>query len=298
MNHRIVILGAAGGFGRLLARLLTEEGDQVTGVDKVGVEQEDRRTTFFAADTSCPDDALIGCVADADWVISCMPLDATLDGFQRLTPFMAPHSLFADILSVKTQICGLMEAARPDIECVSLHPMFAPSVPFPDQNVVLVDVRSGARSASLVSYLRKWGAKIHHLSAEQHDSRMAMIQAATHTAILAFGMALRSAGNNLTDVIAISSPPHRLMLAMLARIVTGNVDVYWQIQTENPRAERARVDVAAGAESLQVLCRNGNLAEFTEFFRDVRELLHVGEDELNRLAKASFALPFPEIEPG
>ena len=295
---RVLILGASGGFGGLIGSLLSSEGHSITGVDVAPPAERSagRFTGFVLADAAAPERPVLSLAAECDWIVSCMHQSATLPAFDRLAPQMKRGSLFMDVLSVKTPICSRMESARPDIECLSIHPMFAPSVGFSRQNVAVVRVRGGRHADAVESLLRKWGSRIHRLSAEQHDRATTAIQAATHAAIISFGTALSSMGYDLSGTLPISSPPHRILLAMLARIACGNPGVYWQVQAENPFAEAARSEIVAGAARFQQLASSGSQEEFSALMSSLADLLAPAREDLLELASRALSIPLSPSE--
>jgi prephenate dehydrogenase len=288
----VLILGAGGGFGRLLARLLADAGYRVTGVDPrlaAGAPAEGLAAHLVADASVTPGGALLERVSAADWVVSCMPSDATMRAFASLSPAMRGGAMFMDVLSVKEPICRLMAEGRGDIQCLSVHPMFAPSAGFANQNVALVRVRPGPSTARAEALIAGWGARTHVLTAREHDTRTAMVQAATHAAILAFGMALESMGYRAGEVLPLSTPPHRILLALVARIATGNPDVYRQIQTENPLAAAARAALADAAARLDRIAAADDPAAIAELFQSLRPMLDDHAEPLLRLGGALVA---------
>lgn len=51
----------------------------------------------------------------------------------------------------------------------------------------------------------------------------------------------------------LAPPPHTVMLALLARIVSGTPEVYWDVQAGNPLAPKARGALADGVRRLDLL---------------------------------------------
>lgn len=293
MRLRVLVLGAAGGFGRLLSSLLTEEGYEVVGSDTAPDPGPDSRLDgYVRADVHAPGDDLRQAVREADWVMACLPADAAMAAFTELSPEMRPGALFLDILSVKGPICTLMEAGRTDVECISIHPMFAPSLEFLGQNVAMVQIRPGPHTGVVEHLLLGWGAKVHHLTAQQHDRSTAAIQAATHAAVIAYGLALAALGYRTAEALPISTPPHRTLLALLARVASGNPGVYWQIQSENPLAEDVRRQLAAGAEHLQRLVAANDQRAFSEMMSGLRALVDDAGPGLPEFAARVLATPY------
>lgn len=286
MQSTVLILGAAGGFGRLLTALLTRDGFSVSGVDRNPPDG----APVMRADVEAPDERLLELVRAADWVIAAMPYEPTVAALQRLVPEMRAGAMFVDILSVKGPICALMEQAREDLELVSIHPMFAPAVGFKDQNVVVVRVRGGAHAARLEELLQRWQARVTELTAGQHDRWTALIQAATHFAILSFGAALDAMSYVSAAGLPLASPPHRLLLALLARIAAGDSATYWLIQRENPAAEEARRAFIDAADRLESIVREGDDAAFREMIDRIRRMLADANEPLKSLAAAAVLL--------
>jgi 4-amino-4-deoxyprephenate dehydrogenase len=289
----VLILGVAGGFGKLLTSLLALAGHRLGGIDTVPPHQDTAKllSFFIRDDVASPSPATLKALEDVDWVLSCLPQDPTFAALRSVTPHLRKGSLFMDILSVKTPISGLLRSGNPDVEYLSIHPMFAPSVGFSGQNVVIVKNGDGRHRASIEELLGKWGARVHYLTAEQHDRSTAAVQVATHAAILSFGLALKAMGYSIEEALPISSPPHRTLLALLARIANGNPEVYWQIQTENPLASFARTSIITAITDLQKSVEAGSLMDFSESLSGVREMLGDANDQLSELAVRLFALP-------
>jgi prephenate dehydrogenase len=293
----VLILGAAGAFGRLFNSLLAQEGYSITGIDSAPIDGkvEGIFDGFVVADLlTSPSQEVIAATRQADWVLSCMPQDATLFALESLAPHMQRGSLFMDMLSVKASISLLMQVVRDDVEFLSIHPMFAPSVGFRLQNVVIIRVKEGAHCQAMVSLLAKWGARLHYLTAEQHDRSTAAVQVATHAAVISFGIALNAMSYNVADALPISSPPHRTLLALLARIVNGSPEVYWQIQAENPFAPDVRSAILTACRDLQSIISDGNAIEFSRRLTGVREMLGGANEQLLEFAGRSFALTLPD----
>lgn len=65
---------------------------------------------------------------------------------------------------------------------------------------------------------RVWGARLHRISAVEHDQNMAFIQALRHFATFAYGLHLAEENVRLEQLLALSSPIYRLELAMVGRL--------------------------------------------------------------------------------
>lgn len=65
------------------------------------------------------------------------------------------------------------------------------------------------------------GARLHRISAVEHDQNMAFIRALRHFATFAYGLHLAEENVQLEQLLALSSPIYRLELAMVGRLFAG-----------------------------------------------------------------------------
>jgi prephenate dehydrogenase len=269
MIRTCVIAGANGGFGRLLGRLLGEAGVEVVGID-LGPDPAPC-TRYLAADLTRPDDLALAEVARADALMLCLPEEALDRALGRLIGTLSPGALLVDTTSVKTPYARAIAAHPADCEVLSLNPMFAPEVGFASQDVAAVRIRPGPRSSLFEGWIAAWGGRVVPLSAEEHDRQAGMCQVAAHAAILAYGLALDRLGYDPDR--AITTPPQRILLGLVARVAARDPDVYWHIQRDNPFAAEARRAIIDGLERIDRLALAGGRDAFHEAFRAVAAIL-------------------------
>jgi prephenate dehydrogenase len=236
--ERTLILGAAGGFGRLLGSLL--EGE-VAGADIAPGAGRLR------GDARAPDAALRAELRSAGSVLLCLPEPAALAALDTVPSELPPGALLVDTLSVKTPVVRRLQRLRADLELLSLDPLFAPSVGLAGQNVAAVVVRDGPRGAALLARLEAAGATVLRMTADEHDRAAAGAQVAVHAAVLAYAQARARLGGDP----AFSTPPSRALDALVARVLAGAPEVYRHIQADNPYAAEARRALAAGLEEVE-----------------------------------------------
>ncbi len=85
-----------------------------------------------------------------------------------------------------------------------------------------------------------------------------------------------------------STPPHRVLLALLARVVSGDPDLYWDIQARHPFAEEARDAVRQSVAELCELVASGDEPAFREVFDRLRHLLGAEQEHLAQRCAALF----------
>ncbi|EMZ5188678.1 bifunctional chorismate mutase/prephenate dehydrogenase [Yersinia enterocolitica] len=206
----VVIIGGEGQMGRLFSRMLTLSGYQVKTL-----EQQD-----WAQAESI--------LADAGMVIVSVPIHITEEVIARL-PKLPSDCILLDLASVKNKPLQAMLAAH-EGPVVGLHPMFGPDVgSLAKQVVVYCDGRDPEAYQWLLEQLQVWGARLHRISAVEHDQNMAFIQALRHFATFAYGLHLAEENVQLEQLLALSSPIYRLELAMVGRLFAQDPQLYADI---------------------------------------------------------------------
>ena len=113
---------------------------------------------------------------------------------------------------------------------LGLHPMFGPdSGSLAKQVVVWCDGRQPEAYQWFLEQIQVWGARLHRISAVEHDQNMAFIQALRHFATFAYGLHLAEENVNLDQLLALSSPIYRLELAMVGRLFAQDPQLYADI---------------------------------------------------------------------
>jgi prephenate dehydrogenase len=278
---RAVIVGGAGEVGRMIGRVL---GPSVEVLEVVDEASEPRRAgsspwSYHRSDAYrwVLDEA--GLVAAADCVVLAVPEDVALRLLSPLGARMRAGALLVDTLSVKERVVAGMESLPPSLEKLSLNPMFAPTLPMRDQPVLAVEVGPGPRSRQLLGLLRMVGADVRCCDASLHDRATAALQVLTHAAILGFGGALAELGEDLDQLLPIAPPPFLALAALLARVLTGSPETYFDIQAANGRALRTREALSRSERELD-LAVAGGAEEFEALLSPMREMLGARAPEL------------------
>jgi prephenate dehydrogenase len=272
---RTVVIGGAGQVGGLFARLL----DPVVCVDERLVA---RAGESIVGDACRPPGAVLAAVRSADAVVFALPQAAALRAIPACAGAVRPGALLVETLSVKASVAPLLAevvAAR-GVEACGLNPMFAPALGFAGNAVAATRVAGGPRTEWLLGAIRRAGARVVELSAAEHDRITAVLQAATHASVLAFGRVVVEHGADPGALVDLAPPPHLTMLALLARMSGGNPEVYWDIQAANPGAPAARTALAEAVRELDGLVRAGDRAGFAWWLRQVESYLGARSGEL------------------
>jgi prephenate dehydrogenase len=279
----ILILGANGQIGRWLARKLCATGARVTGIDLDPTAAETGPySAYVSADLTVTDNRIAAAVQQARCIVVCLSETAALAALPNILEHISPGTLLVDTLSVKTTYLSQISASATEIECLSINPMFSPSLDCKDQNVAIIEVAAGALTREFVSLLTDWGANVTSLTPDEYDELTALTQVATHAAVIAFGSLLNKLGYDVESALRIATPPHRVLLYLLARILTADPEVYWEIQHGYPHAAKIRT---ALAESIAELDHTSTAPTPQEFARLLEAIRNALGPETEKLAK-------------
>jgi chorismate mutase/prephenate dehydrogenase len=155
---------------------------------------------------------------------------------------------------------------------VGLHPMFGPDAgSLAKQVVVYCDGRDADAYQWLLEQLQVWGARLHKISAQEHDQHMAFIQALRHFTTFAYGLHLSQENVSLEQLLALSSPIYRLELGMVGRLFAQDPQLYADIimASDNNQSLIKRYYQRFG-DAMKLLER-GDKQEFIDEFKQVSQ---------------------------
>jgi prephenate dehydrogenase len=293
-GQRCVVAGGAGAVGGLVVDLLRGAGADVFVVDVAAPPPEVARVCAHTRGDVCAMDARLEAeIRCADIVVLAVPERVALAAVPGVARELRPGGLLVDTLSVKTGIVAALAAQSAHLEAVSLNPMFAPALGFDGRPVAAVVVRDGPRARALLSAIGRRGSRVVELGADEHDRIAAVTQALTHAAVLAFGLALDELGVAVEDLGSVATPPHLTLLALLARITSGEPETCWDVQASNPHARRARAALAEGLATIAGAADHGTGADFAAILERAHDRLGPDCDAYTRICEELFDVARP-----
>jgi len=191
LDHtRILIVGGTGQMGRFFARLTSLQGARVKLAGR-----EIGKTRIAAKEMEVE----LGTILDAassDIVILAVPTEEMVRVAAETASLMTTGSLLVDLASVKTGISDkIAEKISRQLEYVSLHPLFGPNIDdLHNQVIVALSYQVGQKWSKLAKSLQSVGAKIHKMTAAQHDRSMAYVQGLHDFALISLGLGLDGMG--------------------------------------------------------------------------------------------------------
>lgn len=217
---RVGIVGIAGRYGQWLARRLTEFGQNVWGTDVVGEYP-----------------SLEEVVSRSDVVIFCVPIRETRQTIESACPHSRRGQLWLDITSLKADVMRAMLASQADV--VGLHPLCGPDLP--NWNGQTVAVCFGRLTQPhwepfLFGFLTAMQARPYVTDPVEHDRIMAYVQALPHAlSMMMIGtfQGLETHGLSVSEIEHFATPPYRLAVAAMSRILAAHPELYADIQVAN-----------------------------------------------------------------
>ncbi|USX53525.1 prephenate dehydrogenase dimerization domain-containing protein [Lentzea sp. HUAS12] len=270
--RRAVVAGGSGAVGQMFTALLARSGVAVCVVDPSPPASTPPGVRWIGGDVRAPGEAVSAEVSGADLLLLAVPEPVAVAAVPVLARLLPGRALLADTLSVKERMANAVRDF-PDRQAVSLNPMFAPALGMRGRPVVSVVFRDGPLVDDLLALVGASGGRVVRMDAARHDRLAATSQALTHATVLAFGHALRTLDADVEELVAVAPPPHATLLALLARIASGEPEVYWDVQSGNPLAPDARDALARGVEHVRDVVENGDGADFERLLRDAAEVL-------------------------
>lgn len=250
--HTLGIIGGHGQFGSWLRAVCQSQGLPIL-VSDLGTEISNREVA-----------------RRADVIFVTVPIGVTKEVLEEIESELCQEKLVADLTSVKAPIIPVL--SRLQSEVLSLHPMFAPSMPsVVGQTCVTCKIRTGRYADFVEALLIGAGLKLVAMEAEEHDRAMAVIQGLTHFQALTAAHCMMRMGFDPTTTVSVSSPVYRLRLAMIGRILGQDPRLYAEIQVYNPYIPAVLEHLGDSAELFAEAVRNQDVESLVVEIQKVRE---------------------------
>jgi len=206
-----------------------------------------------------------------DLAVISVDIDKTPEIIRRISPYLPPDAVLADITSIKKVPLAVMMESHPG-PVVGLHPLFGPTPSTLDKQIVVATPgRNYDDCRWLIEQFSTWGAIIVMSDPDEHDEIMEVVQALRHFGTFAFGQFLASKKINIARTLEFSSPIYRLELGMVGRLFAQDASLYAEIifATRERRA-LLREYVRSLSKNLDML-EKGDKSIFLEEFEKITQ---------------------------
>ncbi len=228
----------------------------------------------------------------SDILIVSVPIQYTCDVIREVAPFMKEGSLMIDVTSIKEEPTKTMGEVLPEnIEYIPTHPVFGPrTTELDNQVIVLTADKKGKWYPKVYKYLESKNMRIIETSAEKHDFMMSIVQVLTHFSFISTASAIEKLKVDLSETEDYESPIYNLMIDMIARIVSQNPYLTYNIQSMNNNGPKIRNTFAESVLELRDVINNNNEEEFvgiaikaTKHMGDIKNALGRSDKAINGL---------------
>ena len=278
------IIGGSDGLGKTLVYYFRDEFDvYITGRDhnKGRKVADELNVNYIESNTDLTN--------ISDILVISVPIQYTCDVIREVAPFMKSGSVMVDVTSVKEGPSKTMAEVLPDnIEYIPTHPVFGPrTTRLDNQVIVLTADRKGKWYPKVYDYLAGKNMRIIETSAEKHDFMMSIVQVLTHFSFISTASAIEKLRVDISETEDYESPIYNLMIDMIARIVSQNPYLTYNIQSMNTNGDKIRNTFADAVLELRDVINNENEEKFIDIA--IRATKNMG-DITNALGRSDKAI--------
>ena len=283
------IIGGSDGLGKTLIYYLRDEFEvYITGRDhKKGYAVADELNVNYIESNA-------GLANISDMLIISVPIQYTCEVIREVAPFMKEGSVMIDVTSVKEGPTKTMGEVLPDtIEYIPTHPIFGPrTTRLDNQVIVLTPTKKGKWYDKVYEYLESKNMRVIETSAEKHDFMMSIVQVLTHFSFISTASAIEKLKVDISETEDYESPIYNLMIDMIARIVSQNPYLTYNIQSMNNNGVKIRNTFADAVIELRDAINDKDDEKFIDIA--INATKHMGDikNALGRSDKAIGALSY------
>ena len=255
---RIGIIGGNGRMGRWFKKFFEDSGYQVLICDidtKIGPKE---------------------IAAESDVIVLSLPMAAVPEAAEKLAPHLKPGQLVVENCSIKSAaIPHLLKILPEAVEVLGIHTMFASDVnSLGGENVVITSTeRSGKRAAAFEDLFYKFGAKISHAGADEHDRVVAFVQGLVQFATIGIAEALRNSVAKESDLDVFSTPNFRNVFKTVLKVLGQDDQLIVDLQTKNKLGIHSRNRFLEAMIRLSSALNHGDEEAIIKSVKESREFL-------------------------
>ncbi|MCG7498970.1 prephenate dehydrogenase/arogenate dehydrogenase family protein [Vibrio sp. Of7-15] len=220
-----------------MSNILKSSGYLVTIVDLAPPVTDE---LYVQCDVRQLDQSLADRMKNASMVVFALPESIADDALITYMPILETADSIVHTCSVQKPFHKLASDCLPMKDIVGVNPMFSPQLAYEGRTVLLCEPRTSKTGAILEAILLKHNMEVTRLDPEAHDNMMGLCQALPHAAILSFLSVLTEKNHPIDLLYKIAPPPMKTLLSLAARILTNEVETYWDIQAYNDEAKHQR----------------------------------------------------------
>ena len=272
----IVIIGGYGKMGAWFARLLKNEGHQVT---IVGRDKDKLAAAAVELGVSASDNP--GKAGEADVVVISVPVDNFETVCRNLAPHLHPGQKVFDLTSVKVKPVEIMHRYFTGIKVLGSHPVFGPGAEsLKGQNFILTptDDIEKATAAQLSDWLTTRGARVRITSPEEHDRLMSISLGLAHFIAIVTADALVSL-DRLDEMSGAGGITYKALLTLVESVLSEDPALYASLQLNLPSLPETETLFSDKAHDWATLVREGRRDEFVSRMSNLKAKLEASNPD-------------------
>ncbi|WP_407374227.1 prephenate dehydrogenase [Methanobrevibacter sp.] len=292
IKMNVGIIGGSDGLGKTLVYYFRDDFNiYISGRDhKKGKSVADELEVNYIESNA-------GLANISDILIVSVPIEHTSEVIREVAPFMKSGSVMIDVTSIKEEPLKTMAEVLPDtVEYIPSHPVFGPRTTVLDnQIIVLTPDKKGEWYPKVYNYLKRKNMQIIETTAEKHDYMMSIVQVLTHFSFISTASAIEKLKVDISETEDYESPIYNLMIDMIARIVSQNPYLTYNIQARNNNGPKIRNTFTEAAAELRDVINNNDEDRFVEIAINATKNMGDITNALGRSDKAIGALNYEFI---
>jgi prephenate dehydrogenase len=285
---KIGIIGGTSGLGETLAIILKKNDFKIA---ISGTNHDKGRDIALKIGVTYIEDNN-DLASSSNIVIVSVPIDRTGDVIKEVAQYMEEGSLMIDVTSIKEEPSFLMEKYLPkNVEYIPSHPIFGPrTFNLDNQVIVLTPNEKGKWYSKVLKFLKNQNMRVIETTAKKHDEMMSIVQVLTHFSYISTASAIEKLKVNIKETENFESPIYKLMIDMIARIVSQNPYLTYFIQSKNSNGNNVRSIFAESVLELKEVILNKEEDKFIEIANKATKNMGDIKSALGRSDKAIIAL--------
>ena len=269
----VVIIGANGCIGQFLTNIISPVAEKLHLIDPSYTTHSDNKSSCDLI--NCENTIKNNLLSESTLII----IATSFAVFSRLTDsilkFIPDDCLLIDTTSVKLETLNhynkILTASNRNLEILSIDPLFKPDASLSKKPIAYFSLNASSQTKSFIALLEKSNCQPFISTAEEHDQALSIVQTATHAVTLLLGDTIAHSNINYDTLQKYATPPFKILLLVLRRIVEGTPEVYWDIQANNVYADNIRTQLLDNLNKLSRLSSKEKLGEFSEMIKNIEE---------------------------
>ncbi|GAB4332676.1 MAG: hypothetical protein Kow0089_00710 [Desulfobulbaceae bacterium] len=220
-------------------------------------------------------------VDQADVVVICVPISATVDTVRRYGPLIGKGKALVLLAGESEQtLAAAMDSTDQDVEVMLVHNLWGPrAATMKDKNAIVVRTpRSGKLCNEFETFLYKHGADIYHDSPTRHDLLMGIGQKLPTVISVALALTLDEHGITSDDIASHCTLTSLYPILAMARVHSQNPRTYAEIMAMRGDSRRIVHDFAKNLQQVVGMADSARIQELCDLIERNRN--HLDEEFL------------------